>query len=405
MDSYLPSSRESVSEIDRNRLISVYFKLGFTYNEITAFLKEYHGFKLSVRQLKRVLQSKGLRRRRQKSPLQDVLNAVRDELNGSGNSIGYRQMHRRIMIHHGFVIDRETVRIILQHLDPAGVERCSRRTFRRRLYSVKGPNYLWHLDGYDKLKPFGFPIHGCIDGFSRRILWLRVGHSNNNPRVISSFFLSCIKEVKGIPRIVRGDRGSENVNVAGLQRFFRRNSLDSMAGNKSFIYGRSVSNRRIEAWWSFLRKSETDWWIKFFRHLADMGYFDNSDPIHLDCIKFCFTAIIQNELTRIAKHWNLHKIRPCANAESHPGRPDVLYFLPQLHDTVDYKITVPNDELSIAEESCCESIPETGCSNEFQELASLIMEDEDLQHPTTPQEATLLYLKLLGSISNIDNGD
>ena len=24
---------------------------------------------------------------------------------------------------------------------------------------------MWHVDGYDKLKPFGFPIHGCIDGY------------------------------------------------------------------------------------------------------------------------------------------------------------------------------------------------------------------------------------------------
>ena len=23
---------------------------------------------------------------------------------------------------------------------------------------------MWHIDGYDKLKPYGFPIHGCIDG-------------------------------------------------------------------------------------------------------------------------------------------------------------------------------------------------------------------------------------------------
>jgi len=28
-----------------------------------------------------------------------------------------------------------------------------------------GPNYLWHVDGYDKLKPFGMAISGCIDGF------------------------------------------------------------------------------------------------------------------------------------------------------------------------------------------------------------------------------------------------
>ena len=30
--------------------------------------------------------------------------------------------------------------------------------------SFQGPNWCWHIDGYDKLKPFGFPIHACIDG-------------------------------------------------------------------------------------------------------------------------------------------------------------------------------------------------------------------------------------------------
>ena len=33
------------------------------------------------------------------------------------------------------------------------------------LLNVQGPNHVWHLDGYDKLKPFGFPIHACIDGY------------------------------------------------------------------------------------------------------------------------------------------------------------------------------------------------------------------------------------------------
>lgn len=401
MTCYLPCLRQNVFECDRDHLISVYFNLGFCYKEICQFLEKCHGIQLSVRHLKRVLKLKKLRKRKNKSPLQHVLNAVREELSGSGNSIGYRQMHRRILIDHSLVIDRETVRIILKHLDPAGVEHRSRQTFRRRSYYAKGPNYLWHLDGYDKLKPFGFPIHGCIDGFSRRILWLNVTHSNNNPRVISSFYVSCIKEIKGVPRILRGDRGTENVNVAGLQRFFRRESDDDMAGNKSFLYGRSVSNQRIEAWWSFLRKSETGWWIRFFKDLADSGHFDNSDPIHLDCIRFSFTGLIQDELTRIARHWNLHKMRPCANTESLPGRPDVLYFLPELHDTLDYKVFVPSDELSIAEDVCCDAIPETGCSPEFQELANLIMEDESLQNPTTPDEGLLLYLTLLQCIDNL----
>ncbi len=28
-----------------------------------------------------------------------------------------------------------------------------------------GPNQVWHIDGYDKLTPFGLSIHGCIDGY------------------------------------------------------------------------------------------------------------------------------------------------------------------------------------------------------------------------------------------------
>ena len=28
-----------------------------------------------------------------------------------------------------------------------------------------GPKYLWHIDGYAKLKRYGYCIHGCIDGY------------------------------------------------------------------------------------------------------------------------------------------------------------------------------------------------------------------------------------------------
>ena len=32
-------------------------------------------------------------------------------------------------------------------------------------WHVQGPNYVWHTDGLDKLKPYGFAVHGCIDGY------------------------------------------------------------------------------------------------------------------------------------------------------------------------------------------------------------------------------------------------
>ena len=79
-------------------------------------------------------------------------------------------MHQRLRTDYGLMADRETVRRILKTLDLDGVERHSKRKLKRRKYQSKGPNYILHIDVYDKLKPFGFRIHGAIDGYSRRIL-------------------------------------------------------------------------------------------------------------------------------------------------------------------------------------------------------------------------------------------
>ena len=131
---YLPAVGES--SFNRNEVIATYFNLGLSYSEILAFLSCSHGVDLSLWQLKRVLKSKRLSRRKNYSPLQEVVNAVRKEISGSGESIGYRQMHQRLITDYCLVVKRETVRVVLKRLDPEGVDLRSRRAFRRRLYSV-----------------------------------------------------------------------------------------------------------------------------------------------------------------------------------------------------------------------------------------------------------------------------
>ena len=64
----------------------------------------------------------------------------------------------------------------------------------RRTYISTGFNHTWHIDGYDKLKPFGFPIHDSIDGYSRKIL--RLGSSNNEPKVIAYCFVNCVVDLQ-----------------------------------------------------------------------------------------------------------------------------------------------------------------------------------------------------------------
>ena len=121
---YLPALRSG--QRSRNLLIQEYFNLGFGYTEILAFLCILHGIHLSLCDLKRILCRNGLRRRGTSSNLHDVISAVEQELSHSGSLLGYRQMHQRITLDYGMIVDRETIRQILVALDPSGVRERAR---------------------------------------------------------------------------------------------------------------------------------------------------------------------------------------------------------------------------------------------------------------------------------------
>ena len=399
LPNYSPAIRNNA--LTREEIIENYFNLGLTASEIALFLVSVHGIRISLRHLKRILRQLGCTRRRHPSDLNEVVQAVKEELRGSGSLLGYRVMHQRLINQYGLVTTREVVRHVLRIFDPEGVEYRSRHRLRRRLYRCKGPNYLWHIDEYDKLKPYGFCIHGAIDGFSRRIVWLEVASSNNDPRIIAQYFLDYVRQLGGTARIVRGDRGTENGNLAAIQRFFRRSMNDDFSGDKSFMFGKSTSNQRIEAWWGRLRQGCADWWIEFFKDLRDSGLYCDDNIIHCECLKFCFMDVIQSELHRAAKEWNIHRIRPSSNVESPAGKPDVMYFIPESVDAQDYVTPVDMDEIEIAEDMCAERPQAKGCSPYFRELAEIIMEDEGLELATTAEEALQLYFDLLDFIDDL----
>ena len=62
--------------------------------------------------------------------------------------------------------------------------------------------------------------------------------------------------------------------------------------------------------------------------------------------------LIQEELNRIAQHWNLHRIRPSLNQESPPGLPDVSFFLPELQETISYLHTIDEDAILVGKDMC-----------------------------------------------------
>ena len=70
----------------------------------------------------------------------------------------------------GVSFSKEHVRKTLKSIDPDLVTIRRNEVIRRRIYHTIGSGYIYHIDGNDNLKRWGFPTRGCIDGFSRKVM-------------------------------------------------------------------------------------------------------------------------------------------------------------------------------------------------------------------------------------------
>ena len=214
------NSDETNDLTDEEEIIRFYFHRGFHYEEILNFLQKFHDKEMSLSTLKRRIKKYGLQRKNSDYDLDVVRDAVRSLLDGPGCCRGYRAIWHTLQM-NGITVPRVVVAELLRELDPVGVQERSRHRLKRRVYRNPGPNYSWHSDGYDKLKPYGFPIHGCIDGWSRKILWLYVMQSNNQPNNIGMYYLEAVQQYNGCPIDFITDLGTENGLAAAIHTFSR----------------------------------------------------------------------------------------------------------------------------------------------------------------------------------------
>ncbi|XP_050960119.1 uncharacterized protein LOC127161396 [Labeo rohita] len=275
-------------------LISKYFSEGHTYDVILDFLKTRHNIFLSLSTLKRKLKNAGLTRRTDYSPIETVNAVITHELTGSGQLLGYRALWQTLRQKYFLTVKRDDVMDAVRRLDPFGVQLRRRRRFIQRGYFTAGPNQVWHIDGYDKLKPFGVAISGCIDGFSRKVMWLRSGSSNNDPGIIAYYYMKCVSEF-GAPACLRTDCGTENGTMVAIHCALRAQHTDDFAGVLSHMYGTSTANQCIESWWSFFRKQRTQFWIDLFSDLRERHLFNGSHE-HKCLLRYVFLGILQKDL-------------------------------------------------------------------------------------------------------------
>lgn len=116
------------------------------------------------------------------------------------------------------------------------------------------------------------------------------GTTSNDPRVVAGYFVNTIESVNGVPARVRSDHGTENSSMEQMLIFLRHKEDNPL--EKVWLYGTSQHNQRIEAWWSILRKHQSQFWMNLFQHLKEETLFEGSF-LEKSLIQFCFMAIIQ----------------------------------------------------------------------------------------------------------------
>ncbi|KAL1489196.1 hypothetical protein ABEB36_014129 [Hypothenemus hampei] len=346
-------------------LIDYYFRLGYQHQEILLYLLQ-HGISLSIRSLKRQLKRLNCYRRKNYTSIEEISNFLNEQMMTSGMLLGYKWMHRRCIL-NGFIVKQQTVRRLLYIIDPVGVESRRRRLSRRQYYN-KGPNYLWHIDGYDKLTPYGICISGCIDGFSRKILWARAAHTNRNPMVIAGYFLEVVNELYGFPQTIRTDMGTENTVIETLQKL-----SNEITNSENHTLPPPPLSTVLVTQTNELR-------------LGGQCFED---------ITYCFMDTIQTELNEFVLEWNNHSIRQTRHSIAPSGRPETMYTFPEVYDTQNYLVSIDPDLINIEEfEEVCEFLSIPSADEDVFELCNIISEEMQLQKPENPYDAMTNYVLL-----------
>lgn len=388
--SYILFKKAFILFTDEN-LIKKYFIDGYYYKEILDLLKTKHDIDISLSTLRRTLAVLKLRRKFvEESNLEDIILAVVKELNSSGYNLGYKSLWRKLKFKHGLNVKRDNVLRILRVADPEGVAQRFGNRLRRRQYLSPGPNHTWNLDGYDKLMHFGFGIHGCVDGFSRLIMWLEIATTNSDPKVTAYYFLKTVLEFGFLGNIVRCDAGTENCLIESLQTCLRSQNTDKNSGLKSFICGKSTANQRIESYWGRMRNYSMYFYIQLFKVMQEEGLY-NGSSIHRKCLQFCFGPLMKHDLDMTKHQWNTHCIRKQAARNNISGKPEVMFYCPERYDAENFKREV---NLTVVQKLMDKLTTKPVLFDPlFEELVKIYI--PDVTTPKSADEALKLYKNIL----------
>lgn len=248
-------------------------------------------------------------------------------------------------------------------MDDIGIHERSKRRLHRRVYSVTGPNHLWHIDSNHKLVRWHFIIVGGIDGFSRFITFLECT-DNNKAETVLQCFLDGVQKC-GVPLRVRSDKGMENSRVAEYMIATRG------PNRRSMLTGKSTHNQHIERLWRDVFEGVLSYYHDLFHFMEDEGILDIMSDIHIFTLHYVFLSKINEKLDIWQNAWARHNIRTVkkspmkmfmSGTQNHPV--DITYHgvegnIPVLEDEEDTRPIFAAPSMPISEH--CQSQLNSHC--------------------------------------------
>ena len=104
-------------------------------------------------------------------------------------------------------------------------------------------------------------------------------------------------------------------------------------------------------------KGEAAGGSNLFKDLRDSGHFDET-CLHKECLKFCFLPLLRQELHSVAELWNTHNIQAQKRLEAHGGKPDIMYFTPEVYNSQNYLINVDDENVNACKRLYTENCPD-----------------------------------------------
>jgi len=231
---------------------------------------------------------------------------------------------RGILRSQGVFASHEQIYRVMKQMDPGGMTQRLHRKIMRVRYCVSRAMFIWHMDANEKLaKRYGIWIHGCVDGYSRMIVYLKAS-MNKLSSTVEMAFDEAVGRL-GYPSCVRADYGGENKGVGKKMREFYKDALAEFR----VLLGPSVHNQRIEYLWRFLGRFTLAYFRELFESMvqgSSAGQLRFTNEFHRYAMGVVFLWRVQASLDRFAAMWNHHTIRGKKCVNGHGGGIPVKLF-------------------------------------------------------------------------------